>query len=83
MKSNDIKVLMVASENDALPKCKVGGIGDVLRDLPAALLKQGCDVSVVIPSYGFLHNQLGTIKPVKKIKFLFSKLSMRLSITGI
>ena len=74
MKSNDIKVLMVASENDALPKCKVGGIGDVLRDLPAALLMQGCDVSVVVPSYGFLHNQFGSLKSVNKIKFLFSKL---------
>ena len=74
LKSKDIKVLMVASENDALPKCKVGGIGDVIRELPAALLKQGCDVSVVIPSYGFLHNQLGIIKSVKKIKFLFSNL---------
>jgi starch synthase len=74
LKSKDIKVLMVASENDALPKCKVGGIGDVIRELPAALLRQGYGVSVVIPSYGFLHNQLGIVKPVKKIKFLFSNL---------
>ena len=65
---------MVASENDALPNCKIGGIGDVLRELPAALLKQGCDARVVIPSHGFLHNELSNIEPVKKIKFFFSNL---------
>jgi len=32
-----VQVLMVASENDALPGAKVGGIADVLRDLPPAL----------------------------------------------
>jgi len=74
LKNKNIKILMVASENDALPKCKVGGIGDVLRDLPAALLNQGCDVSVVIPSYGFLHNEFNSLKSVKKIKFIFSNL---------
>ncbi|MGD8419718.1 MAG: glycogen/starch synthase, partial [Gammaproteobacteria bacterium] len=30
-------VLMVAAENGALPGGKVGGIGDVLREVPAAL----------------------------------------------
>lgn len=48
------KVLMVAAENDALPGAKVGGVGDVLRDLPPALIKQGVDVECVMPSYGFL-----------------------------
>jgi len=74
LKNKDIKVLMVASENDALPKCKAGGIGDVLRDFPAALLNQGSEVSVVVPSHGFLYQEIGTLKPVKKIKFLFSSL---------
>ena len=48
------KILMVAAENDALPGAKVGGVGDVLRDLPPALIKIGLDVECVIPSYGFL-----------------------------
>jgi starch synthase len=48
-------ILMVAAENDALPNAKVGGVGDVVRDLPKALAQQGCKVHVVIPSYGFLH----------------------------
>ena len=47
-------VLMVAAENDALPGGKVGGIGDVLRDLPPALVELGCTVSVISPAYGRL-----------------------------
>ncbi len=48
-------ILMLAAENDALPNAKVGGIGDVVRDLPKALAAQGCRVHVIIPSHGFLH----------------------------
>lgn len=54
MKQN-LNILMVAAENDAIARCKVGGIGDVIRDIPVALADQGCTVSVVTPSYGFLH----------------------------
>ncbi|MCZ6830720.1 MAG: glycogen/starch synthase, partial [Gammaproteobacteria bacterium] len=32
-----MKILMVAAENDARPGGKVGGIGDVVRDIPPAL----------------------------------------------
>lgn len=49
-----LNILMVAAENDALPGTKVGGVGDVIRDLPKSLLEQGCEVACVIPSYGFL-----------------------------
>lgn len=55
--ANRPQVLFVAAENDALPGAKVGGIGDVLRDLPAALARDGVDVSVVLPSYGVLHQR--------------------------
>jgi len=48
------RILMVAAENDALPGAKVGGVGDVLRDLPKALIREGGGVDTVIPSYGFL-----------------------------
>ena len=48
------RILMIAAENDALPGAKIGGVGDVLRDLPPALVAEGLDVDVVIPSYGFL-----------------------------
>ncbi len=43
---------MVASENDALPSGKVGGIGDVVRDIPPALGDQGHLVNVITPDYG-------------------------------
>ena len=54
-----MQVLMVAAENDALPGAKVGGIADVVRDLPRALAAKGHDVSVVVPSYGVLHELAG------------------------
>jgi starch synthase len=46
-------ILMVAAENDALPGAKVGGVADVVRDVPQALAEQGVTVDVVIPDYGF------------------------------
>lgn len=46
-----MSVLMVAAENDALPRGKVGGIGDVVRDVPIALADAGCVVDVVTPAY--------------------------------
>ena len=48
------RILMVAAENDALPGAKVGGVGDVVRDLPHELVNDNTAVDVVIPSYGFL-----------------------------
>ena len=44
---------MVAAENDALPNGKVGGIGDVIRDIPNYLVKENHQVSVITPSYGY------------------------------
>ncbi|HTR01210.1 MAG TPA: glycogen/starch synthase, partial [Candidatus Acidoferrum sp.] len=44
-------VLMVAAENGALPGAKVGGIGDVIRDVPKALLRAGHQATVVTPGY--------------------------------
>ncbi len=42
---------MVAAENDALPNGKVGGIGDVVRDIPPALAAAGHVVNVITPGY--------------------------------
>lgn len=47
-----MKILMAAAENDAIPGGKVGGIGDVVRDIPLALAAAGHQVDVVIPAYG-------------------------------
>lgn len=43
---------MAAAENDAIPNGKVGGIGDVVRDIPLALGKIDHEVDVVMPGYG-------------------------------
>lgn len=48
---------MVAAENDALPRGKVGGVGDVVRDVPPAIADYPAfdgRVTVLCPSYGFL-----------------------------
>jgi starch synthase len=56
---SSMEILFVAAENGALPGGKVGGIGDVVRDLPPALAACGCRVTVAIPSHGFLHKTAG------------------------
>jgi starch synthase len=43
---------MLAAENGGLPQGKVGGLGDVIRDLPLALARQGHRVTVLTPAYG-------------------------------
>jgi starch synthase len=50
-------ILMVCAENGALAGGKVGGLGDVVAEAPPALARKGCSVSVVTPSYGFLHRR--------------------------
>lgn len=53
--------LFVSAENDAIPKCKAGGMGDVVRDVPRQISVRGDRVHVVVPSYSRLH-QNGTFK---------------------
>lgn len=53
--------LFVASENDAIQNCKVGGVGDVIRDVPRQISVRGDKVNVVVPSYSRLH-QNGILK---------------------
>ncbi|MDX1481581.1 MAG: glycogen/starch synthase [Woeseiaceae bacterium] len=43
---------MLAAENGGLPGGKVGGVGDVLRDLPPALADRGWRCVIVTPEYG-------------------------------
>ncbi|WP_168014648.1 glycogen synthase [Halomonas salinarum] len=54
-----MNILMVAAENDALEKGKVGGIGDVVRDIPPALAGIGHQVQVVVPGYQLFSRQPG------------------------
>ncbi|MEL7023311.1 MAG: glycogen/starch synthase [Pseudomonadota bacterium] len=50
---------MVTAENGALPGGKAGGVGDVLRDLPPAVAETGRPVTILMPSYGRLHETAG------------------------
>ena len=52
--------LFVAAENDGIAKCKAGGMGDVVRDVPRQISERGDTVHVVVPSYSRLH-QNGTL----------------------
>ena len=63
-------ILFVAAENGVLDGGKVGGIGDVIHHLPAALADHNCRVTVVTPSHGFLHRQSGSVK-IHAVSFLF------------
>ncbi len=50
-------ILMAASENGALGGGKAGGVGDVIAHLPCALADLGMKISIITPSYGFLHER--------------------------
>ena len=56
------QVLFIAAENGALPGGKVGGVGDVVRDLPRALQSVGWRATVLTPSYGAFHRLPGAIE---------------------
>ncbi|MDH3533483.1 MAG: glycogen/starch synthase [Gammaproteobacteria bacterium] len=54
--------MFLAAENGALPGGKVGGVGDVARELPAALCAEGWQTSVLTPSYGMFARLPGACK---------------------
>jgi starch synthase len=66
-----MNILMVASENDALPGGKVGGIGDVVRDIPPALADEGHQINVITPGYGAF-SQLPGAKLKDSVEVLFA-----------
>jgi starch synthase len=51
------QIIMIAAENDSLIGGKVGGLADVIRDLPNALAEFGFEIKVITPAYGFLHKE--------------------------
>ncbi|WP_243885722.1 glycogen synthase [Shewanella algae] len=54
-----LQVLMLAAENAALAGAKVGGMADVLAELPPALQSQGVAAHIIMPDYGFLAKEQG------------------------
>jgi starch synthase len=77
-----MKILMAAAENDALPRGKVGGIGDVVRDIPLALAKVGQQVDVVMPGYGSF-SKLPGAKHVTSLQVMFGGQSQSIDIYSI
>ncbi|MDZ4730056.1 MAG: glycogen/starch synthase [Xanthomonadales bacterium] len=66
---------LVAAENGHLPGGKVGGVGDVIRDLPIALQAQGArcgwKIRIITPAYGRFHRLPGASK-VRRLKVDFA-----------
>jgi starch synthase len=62
---------MVAAENGALAGAKVGGMADVIRDLPAALAGVDLCADVIMPSYGFLAARVNHPQDLGEIKVAF------------
>ncbi len=50
---------MIAAENDAISGAKVGGMADVIRDLPPTLASEGIAADVAMPNYGYIGNLYG------------------------
>ncbi len=59
--------LFVAAENDAIPNCKAGGMGDVVRDVPRQISDRGDKAHVIVPSYSRLHQQ-GTLRTTLNVQ---------------
>ncbi|MBC2839650.1 glycogen synthase [Robiginitalea sp. SC105] len=60
------RFLFVAAENDGIPNCKAGGMGDVVRDVPRQIAARGDEAHVVVPAYGRLHGN-GTLVRVLEV----------------
>lgn len=67
---HELSLLMIAAENGALPGAKVGGLGDVICNLPPALARRGCRICVATPAFGCLHRTPGAT-PLASLRFHF------------
>jgi len=65
------RILMVAAENGALAGAKVGGMADVIRDLPQALAGVDLCVDVIMPSYGFLTSPTAQTQALGELEVAF------------
>ncbi len=56
-----LRVVLAATE--AVPLAKTGGLGDVTSALAQALATTGCDVTLVLPAYGFIDRAAHALVP--------------------
>ena len=73
---------MLAAESDTVPGGKVGGIGDVVRDIPQALANANTVVTVVMPAYGAFH-ELPEAVPVGAYNTFYRGVSERIELFEI
>lgn len=72
-------ICMIAAENDIIPGGKVGGIGDVIRDIPRSLADENTRVSVLMPAYGAFH-ELPDATPIGALTTLYRGVSERIEL---
>ncbi|WP_220735869.1 glycogen synthase [Shewanella sp. c952] len=70
---------MLAAENGAIAGAKVGGMADVVRDLPLALAQHNVAVDVAMPSYGFLQDTIAA-KLISKLRVNFAGREEQISV---
>ncbi len=61
--------LFVAAENDGIQRCKAGGMGDVVRDVPRQIASRGDLAKVITPAYSRLH--LEEAVKITDVHFIF------------
>ncbi len=64
MRTANPKLSIVMAAAECAPFARVGGLGDVIGSLPKALAKEGIQVSVLLPKYGFISERRFGLKKI-------------------
>ncbi len=76
-----MKICMIAAENGSIPGAKVGGLGDVVRDIPRALADLGHEVDIIMPAYRRFAAQTGARpRPPLEARFRQQRLEVEVSL---
>lgn len=73
---------MLAAENGAIPGAKIGGLGDVVRDIPRALAGLGHEVDVVMPGYRRFADATGA-EPQPPLEVRFRRETLRVEVSRL